>query len=79
MTAFDSWLTTPPDDPPEPSQRHLDDARDELPEDATDEEVYNLACMLLADEIRQSEDDAAMAAAELREDDRMERYGDGPW
>jgi len=90
MNGFDLWLTTQPtsDDAPEPSQRHLDAARDELRTEgmrageeefcATADEVYALACMLAVEEARASQDEADEHAAESWRDDMEDRYGDGP-
>ena len=84
MTTFDLWLTTQPTgDTIEPSQRHFDDARDELSADADDAEVddaqvYALACMLAAEEARAAQDEADEHAAESSREDSEYFDGDGP-
>jgi hypothetical protein len=83
LPGFDRWLThNPAEDQPEPTTRHLADARDQLAEEGgempTDDEVYALACMLMDEEARASQDDADEHAAESSRDDDDDRYGDGP-
>jgi len=87
MTTFDLWLTTQPtDDDIEPSQRHLEDARDQLSDEAgdmpSDDQVYALACMLAVQEAREAaiadEDECEALACESWRDDMEDRYGDGP-
>jgi hypothetical protein len=81
MSTFDLWLQTQPDDAPEPTARNLADARDQLSDEGgempSDDEVYNLACMLAADDAEQSRRDAEEYEADSINDDR-DREGDGP-
>jgi hypothetical protein len=73
MSAFDLWLQTQPDDTPEPTARNLADARDQLSDEGgempSDDEVYNLACMLAADDVEQSRRDEADNMADARDEE----------
>jgi hypothetical protein len=83
MTTFDLWLThQPTGDDIEPTQRHLEDARDQLSDDGgdmpSDDQVYALACMLAVEEARAAQDEADEHAAESSREDSEYFEGDGP-
>lgn len=79
MRGFDAWLTNVPDYPPEPSALDYADAREELGEDATDDEIDERANEIMAKRIQDSIEDELENAAQGRMDDYNERYGDGPY
>ena len=49
LPGFDAWLTNGPPDPIEPSERDYDEARAQLGDDATEDEIEALAPMLASE------------------------------
>ena len=74
LPGFDAWLTTPPDDGPEPREYDYDDARAELGPDATDDEVDALAWEIMQRRIDDAQADYDDHRAQSREDDEDRRY-----
>jgi hypothetical protein len=79
LPGFDNWLTTQPtEEDIEPSERNLKEAQRELGPYSSEEEVWNLACMLAQREADASREAAEEHAAESSREDMEDRYGDGP-
>jgi len=75
LPGFDHWLTTPPDDGPEPSDQNWRDARDLLGPDASEDQIEEKAYQLMEEEIDAARQDAEEAEAESRLDDREDYNG----